>query len=225
MDDAQIEKSQNLTVEDEDKDLEKYHKGTSCIIGVYVEATKKTLSIYRAMIKKIISKGTALQLLEAQAATGIVIDPIINQKLTVSEAVKMRVVCPVFEKNLLSAERAVTGYTDPYSGRRISLLQAIKMDLIDKYHGIRLLKFQIATGGIIEGGHRLSVEVAYERNLLDENIKRILTDPSSDTINKSLIDPNTGKNLTYSQMMEQCITDPETGFTFLLLKKESLSVW
>ncbi|XP_069847704.1 plectin isoform X12 [Dipodomys merriami] len=207
------------SVEEVTKNLQKFLEGTSCIAGVFVDATKERLSVYQAMKKGIIRPGTAFELLEAQAATGYVIDPIKGLKLTVEEAVRMGIVGPEFKDKLLSAERAVTGYKDPYSGKLISLFQAMKKGLILKDHGIRLLEAQIATGGIIdpEESHRLPVEVAYKRGLFDEEMNEILTDPSDDT--KGFFDPNTEENLTYLQLMERCITDPQTGLCLLPLKE------
>ncbi|XP_046690941.1 plectin a isoform X1 [Silurus meridionalis] len=209
-----------ISIDEISKDLKKYLEGTSCIAGVYVEATKERLSIYQAMKKNMIRPGTAFELLEAQAATGYVIDPIKNLKLTVNEAVKLGVVGPEFKDKLLSAERAVTGYNDPYSSKVISLFQAMKKGLILKDHGIRLLEAQIATGGIIdpEESHRLPVEMAYKRGLFDEEMNSILTDPSDDT--KGFFDPNTEENLTYLQLMERCMTDHETGLALLMLKEK-----
>ncbi|XP_050931745.1 plectin isoform X4 [Lates calcarifer] len=209
-----------ISVEEVSQTLSRYLEGTSCIAGVFLESTKERLSIYQAMKKNMIRPGTAFELLEAQAATGYVIDPIKNLKLTVNEAVRMGIVGPEFKDKLLSAERAVTGYRDPYSGKTISLFQAMKKGLILKDHGIRLLEAQIATGGIIdpEESHRLPVEVAYKRGFFDEEMNEILTDPSDDT--KGFFDPNTEENLTYLQLMERCITDPDTNLVLLLLKEK-----
>ncbi|XP_068094244.1 plectin isoform X4 [Hyperolius riggenbachi] len=206
------------SIEEVSRNLQKFLEGTSCIAGVYVEATKERYSVYQAMKKGMIRPGTAFELLEAQAATGYVIDPIKCLKLAVEDAVKMGIVGPEFKDKLLSAERAVTGYKDPYSGKMISLFQAMKKGLILKDHGIRLLEAQIATGGIIdpEESHRLPVETAYKRGLFDEEMNDILSDPSDDT--KGFFDPNTEENLTYLQLMERCITDPETGLVLLPLK-------
>ncbi|KAK3545707.1 hypothetical protein QTP70_011363 [Hemibagrus guttatus] len=212
---------QEFRVENLSKYLKKSSEYTSFIAFVYIEATKERLSIYQTKMKNLITAGTTLQLLEAQAAIGHVIDLSSDGNLTVSEAVKMGVVGPEFKSKLLFAEQAVTGYKDPYlPNGKLSLLQAIKKDIVLESQGIRLLKFQIATGGIIdsENSHRLPVDVAYKCGLFDEKMYRILTDPSSDT--KGFFDPNTKKNLTYSQLMEQCITDPKTGHSFLLLKEK-----
>ncbi|KAM4687860.1 plectin isoform 3-T3 [Discoglossus pictus] len=208
------------SIEEVSISLQKFLEGTSCIAGVFVESTKERYSIYQAMKKGMIRPGTAFELLEAQAATGYVIDPIKCLKLAVEDSVRMGIVGPEFKDKLLSAERAVTGYKDPYSGKLISLFQAMKKGLILKDHGIRLLEAQIATGGIIdpEESHRLPVEVAYKRGLFDEEMNEILTDPSDDT--KGFFDPNTEENLTYLQLMERCITDPQTGLCLLPLKEK-----
>uniref|UniRef100_A0A3B4U8M4 Epiplakin 1 n=1 Tax=Seriola dumerili TaxID=41447 RepID=A0A3B4U8M4_SERDU len=200
--------------------VSKYLEGTNSIAGVYVQSTMETLSIFEAKGKGLLTPGTSLVLLEAQAATGFVIDPVNNKKLSVEEAVAQGVVGSEWKNKLLSAERAVTGYKDPYTGNTISLFQALKKDLIVKNHGIRLLEAQIATGGIIDPvySHRVPVQVAYERGYFDEEMNQILSDPDDDT--KGFFDPNTKENLTYLQLVERCVTDPITGFSLLVIVKK-----
>ncbi|OXB52396.1 hypothetical protein ASZ78_014342, partial [Callipepla squamata] len=151
----------------------------------------------------------------SKAATGFLVDPLGNQKLSVDEAVSSGLVGSELHEKLLSAERAVTGYTDPYSGDKISLFQAMRKELIVRDHGIRLLEAQIATGGIIDPvhSHRLPVEAAYRRGYFDEEMNRVLSDPSDDT--KGFFDPNTHENLTYMQLLRRCVPDPDTGLYFL----------
>ncbi|KAK7139226.1 hypothetical protein R3I93_016378 [Phoxinus phoxinus] len=199
--------------------VRKYLKGTNCIAGVFVQSTKQTMSIIEAKNKGLLTQGTSLILLEAQAATGFMIDPVKNKKLSVEQAVAEGIVGMEWKSKLMSAERAVTGYTDPYTGKTISLFQALKKDLIVKDHGIRLLEAQIATGGIIDPvhSHRVPVEVAYQRGYFDEEMNKILSDPDDDT--KGFFDPNTQENLTYLQLVERCVKDPKTGLSLLALKK------
>ncbi|KAJ8401434.1 hypothetical protein AAFF_G00383530 [Aldrovandia affinis] len=180
-----------------------YLQGTNSIAGVFVQSTKQVMSIWEAKSEGLLTPGTSLVLLEAQAATGFMIDPVKNRKLTVEEAVAAGVVGVEWKNKLLSAERAVTGYTDPYTESTISLFQAMKKDLIIKDHGIRLLEAQIATGGIIDPvhSHRVPVEVAYQRGYFDEEMNQILLDPTDDT--KGFFDPNTQENLTYLQLVER----------------------
>ncbi|XP_050000984.1 epiplakin [Alexandromys fortis] len=211
------------------EDVKRYLKGTSCIAGVLVPVQgepgrQEKMSIYQAMWKGVLRPGTALVLLEAQAATGFIIDPVHNRRLSVEEAVAAGVVGGEVQEKLLSAERAVTGYTDPYTGEQISLFQAMQRDLIVKDHGIRLLEAQIATGGVIDPvhSHRVPVNVAYQRGYFDKEMNSILADPGDDT--KGFFDPNTHENLTYLQLLRRCVRDPETGFYMLRLAGKGSSV-
>ena len=51
--------------------------------------------------------------------------------------------------------------------------------------------------------HRVPVDVAYQRGYFDEEMNRMLEDPSEDT--KGFFDPNTHENLTYLQLLERCV--------------------
>ncbi|NWI62895.1 PLEC protein, partial [Todus mexicanus] len=194
--------------------VRRYLEGTGSIAGVLVPSKAdpgkvEKMSIYQAMWKGILRQGTALVLLEAQAATGYIIDPLNNKKFSVDEAVAAGLVGSELHKKLLSAEKAVTGYTHPYTGDKISLFQAMKQELIVRDHGIRLLEAQIATGGIIDPvhSHRVPVEVAYERGYFDHEMSQVLSDPGDDT--KGFFDPNTHENLTYMQLLRRCVPDPD----------------
>ncbi|XP_027583214.2 epiplakin, partial [Pipra filicauda] len=200
--------------------VRRYLEGSNFIAGVLIQPSNEKMSIYQAMWKGILRPGTALVLLEAQAATGYIIDPEKNQKFSVEEALKEGLIGgEIFEK-LLCAERAVTGYTDPYTKAPMSLFEAMNQGLIVKSHGIRLLEAQIATGGIIDPvhSHRLPVEVAYKRGYFNQEMNQILSDPTDDT--KGFFDPNTHENLTYMQLLERCVQDPETGLYMLQVVKE-----
>ncbi|NWH41970.1 EPIPL protein, partial [Chloropsis hardwickii] len=200
--------------------VRRYLEGSNFIAGVLIQPSNEKMSIYQAMWKGILRPGTALVLLEAQAATGYIIDPEKNKKFSVEEALDVGLIGgEIFEK-LLAAERAVTGYTDPYTKAPMSLFEAMNQGLIVKSHGIRLLEAQIATGGIIDPvhSHRVPVEVAYKRGYFDQEMNQILSDPSDDT--KGFFDPNTHENLTYMQLLERCVQDPETGLYMLQVVKE-----
>lgn len=204
-----------LTSKDIEERLHSYLRGSTCIAGVYDEASDKVMPIYQAMKNKLLRPGTTLELLEAQAASGFIIDPVNNLYLSVSDAYSKRLFGPEFKDKLLSAERAVTGYKMPGTNTIISLFQAIEKGLIEKGHGIRLLEAQIASGGIIdpEHSHRIDVDVAYKKGYFDENMNKILTDESDDT--KGFFDPNTEENLTYLELKSRCITDKNTGLVLL----------
>uniref|UniRef100_A0A8C4NE86 Calponin-homology (CH) domain-containing protein n=1 Tax=Eptatretus burgeri TaxID=7764 RepID=A0A8C4NE86_EPTBU len=210
-----------ITKEEVQSSIQHFLEGTNAIAGLYIEATNEKMSIYNALKRGLIRPGTALVLLEAQAATGYIIDPVKNESLSVEEACEKGLVGSDFKTKLLSAERAVTGYKDPSTGDTISVFQAMEKDLILKDHGIRLLEAQIATGGIVDpqASHRLPVEVAYSRGLFDEEMNRILLDPSDDT--KGFFDPNNDENMTYADLMQRCYKDTETGLPMIVLKDTS----
>ncbi|XP_018532046.1 desmoplakin-A isoform X2 [Lates calcarifer] len=207
-----------LTSKDIEDKLRSYLYGSTCIAGIYDEASDRILPFYQAMKEGLLMRGTTLELLEAQAASGFIVDPVNNVFLTVEEATKRGLVGKEFKNKLLSAEKAVIGYTDPATGKTISLFQAIEKDLIEKGHGIRLLEAQIASGGIIDPkeSHRIDVAVAYKRGYFDEEMNEILTYEGDDT--KGFFDPNTKDNLTYLQLKDRCITNSKTGLILLPLK-------
>ncbi|XP_026547777.1 epiplakin-like, partial [Notechis scutatus] len=190
-------------------------EGCNFIAGVLIEPDHEKMSLYQAMRQGLVRPGAALVLLEAQAATGYLIDPVKNKKLSVDEAMASGLIGKEIYEKLLSAEKAVTGYTDPYTKGQISLFEAMNQELIVRSHGIRLMEAQIATGGIIDPvhSHRIPVEVAYKRGYFDEDLNRILLDPTDDT--KGFFDPNTHENLTYLQLLERCTQDSETGLYML----------
>ncbi|XP_042284621.1 desmoplakin isoform X2 [Thunnus maccoyii] len=207
-----------LTSKDIEDKLKSYLHGSTCIAGIYDEANDRIMPFYQAMKEGLLMRGTTLELLEAQAASGFIVDPVNNVFLTVEEAAKRALIGKEFKNKLLSAEKAVTGYKDPATGITISLFQAIEKDLIEKGHGIRLLEAQIASGGIIDPkqSHRIDVGVAYKRGYFDEEMNEILTYEGDDT--KGFFDPNTKENLTYLQLKARCITDDKTGLILLPLK-------
>ncbi|XP_041790693.1 desmoplakin isoform X2 [Chelmon rostratus] len=204
-----------LTSQDIEDRLCSYLRGSTCIAGVYDEASDKIMPIYQAMKDGLLRPGTALELLEAQAASGFIVDPVNNLYMTVRDAYSKRLFGPEFKDNLLSAERAVTGYKLPGTDKTISLFQAIERGLVEKGHGIRLLQAQIASGGIIdpEHSHRIDVNVAYKRGYFDEKMNKILTDQSVDST--GFFDPNTEENLTYLELKKRCTTDKKTGIILL----------
>ncbi|KAM4557084.1 desmoplakin-A-like isoform 1-T1 [Fundulus diaphanus] len=207
-----------LSAKDIEDKLKSYLFGSTCIAGIYDEANERTITLYQAMKEGLLMRGTTLELLEAQAASGFIVDPVNNVFLTVEEATKRCIVGKEFKNKLMSAEKAVTGYKDPATGKTISLFQAITNDIIERGHGIRLLEAQIASGGIIDPvhSHRIDVAVAYKRGYFDEEMNEILSYEGDDT--KGFFDPNTKENLTYLQLKERCIKDPKTGLILLPLK-------
>lgn len=190
------------------------------IAGVYVEASGQTQSIYAAIKQGLLPTGLGLTLLEAQAATGGLVDLAQGQLLPVSEALRRGLVGLELKEKLLAAERAVTGYPDPYGGEKLSLFQAIKKEVVDRTLGWRLLEAQLATGGLVDPtqGVQVAPELACQQGLLDKEtwLSLVESEPSMGTPGFS--DPNTLEQLPYSVLLGRCVQDPSSGLPLLPLK-------
>uniref|UniRef100_H3C7U6 Desmoplakin b n=1 Tax=Tetraodon nigroviridis TaxID=99883 RepID=H3C7U6_TETNG len=207
-----------LTKQQIESSLYSYLRGSTCIAGVY---TDQAMPIYRAMKEGLLQPYSALELLEAQAASGFIVDPVNNLYLTVTDAYTRNLFGPEFKGNLQAAEKAVTGYKEAGTDKTISLFQAIERGLVDKGRGMRLLEAQIASGGVIdpEHGHRVNMDVANRRGYFDEKMSKVLSVQSADY--KGFLDPNTDENLTYAELKKRCITDKTTGLILLPILDES----
>ena len=73
-----------------------------------------------------LSTGTALSLLEAQAAVGSIFDPKSGEHMSVQEALERHLLDKPFADLLSRAERAVTGYKPRGSERTLSLFEAME---------------------------------------------------------------------------------------------------
>ncbi|RMC22600.1 hypothetical protein DUI87_00393 [Hirundo rustica rustica] len=189
------------------------------IAGVYVEASKRTMSFYEATREHLLSLDLALCLLEAQAATGSISDPLGKRGVPVAEAVRTGLVGLELKERLLSADRAATGFVDPYTEEKISLYQAMQKELVGREQGVRLLQAQLATGGVIDPatGGRLPAEAACERGYLDEEMRRLVSDPSNEE-SKAFLDPSTMEKVTYQELRKRCLVDPASGLLLLPLQ-------
>uniref|UniRef100_A0A3B5L1S7 DESP n=1 Tax=Xiphophorus couchianus TaxID=32473 RepID=A0A3B5L1S7_9TELE len=175
-------------------------KGTGPIAGVKVGSSEK-MSISEAKKRMLLPPESADLLLEAQAATGHIIDPISNQKLTVEEACSRGVVDRNNRDKLLAAESAAVGFKDPHTGKSLSVFEAMKKALIDKKTGLRLLQAQESAGGILDPNLSvfLSKETAVKCSLLDQDLVQALTQNSL-----SYIDPDT-EHITCSCGQEESL--------------------
>ncbi|CAG5080613.1 Oidioi.mRNA.OKI2018_I69.PAR.g9662.t2.cds [Oikopleura dioica] len=194
--------------------------GSSAIAGVYNAQDDQVLTISEAVEVGLLLRGTGLELLEAQAATGGIIDPRTSKMYNAIEALDEGLILDYQLDTVRRAERACRGFVTVDvngNGQRLSLFAAMKRGLVVESRGLRLLEAQIATGGLIDpqAGHRVPISAAYQRGLFDQRMNQILEDPTDDT--KGFFDPNTDENLSYLELLGRCIHDPETDLKFLVL--------
>uniref|UniRef100_A0A8C4ZPH9 Desmoplakin b n=1 Tax=Gadus morhua TaxID=8049 RepID=A0A8C4ZPH9_GADMO len=201
-------------------------KGTGPIAGVVIASQKGTFSLSGPLSKMSLTeakKGNLIPLdcadllLDAQAATGHMIDPRLNQKLTVEEACDQGLVDENDRQRLLAAEAAAVGYHDPGTGQPLSAFQAMKKGLIDKSTALRLLQAQECTGGILDP--TLSVflpkDIAIERDLINEDIYRALNQRP-----ELYMDPETELGASYISLKRRCQKEPNTGLLLLPVSKK-----
>ena len=188
-----------------------YLKGTGPIAGVTAGSQGK-MSLSEAKRQKILPDQCADLLLEAQAATGHILDPKTDHKLTVEDACAKGVIDMSDRDRLLAAEAAAVGFKDPSSAKPLSVFEAMKKGLIDKKTGVRLLQAQESVGGILDPN--LSVflpkDTAIKRNLLDQNLRQALKQSPL-----CYLDPETGNDVSYGTLKERCKTEPRTGLQLL----------
>ncbi|XP_076816218.1 uncharacterized protein LOC143462073 isoform X1 [Clavelina lepadiformis] len=196
--------------------LQPYLVGEEPIAGIFNRTTHKVLSVSQAVKDGLLRRGTATELLEAQAATGNIIDPISGKKMSVSRAISIGLVDNAYASALRGAEQAVHGFTEPGTKRTISLFEAMSRGVVIESHGIRMLDAQLATGGLIDpqAGYRIPGRIAQERGLLSERLAEIIQSNNVDM--KGYYDPNTGDNVTYGELMQRCVKSKKYG-NFLLL--------
>ncbi|XP_054888483.1 desmoplakin-A-like isoform X2 [Poeciliopsis prolifica] len=199
------------TVEEVAVDIQVSLKGTGIISGMKTSSQGK-MPFTEAKHKKLLSPESAIMLLEAQAATGYIVDPAFNEKMPVDTACSRGIVDTEDRDVLLKAEAASTGFKDPYTGKVLSVGQAYKKGHIDKETAIRLLQAQESVGGIIDPvlSVYLPKDLALDRNLIDDDLYRALNKKPA-----SYLDPATEEKITYTDLRRKCTFEPVSGLLLL----------
>ncbi|XP_072912651.1 desmoplakin-like [Hemitrygon akajei] len=185
--------------------LGKYLNRVNSIVGLYLESSKQKISFSEAVKERIIGSSVALEFLEAQAATGFIVDTSSHKKYLVQEAIEKGLVAPEFNQALLEAEKAVTGYQ--HNGKTLSVFQAMENKQLSRQVGTRLLEVQIATGGIVDPVRsiRLPLEAACKQGHLGLDTMQNLYKTLGSV--RGFHNPNTGQAAHYLELMKLCVVD------------------
>nr|XP_038032434.1 dystonin isoform X20 [Anas platyrhynchos] len=196
-------RSGQKTTNEVQKSLEKFLTKPTAIAGLYLESSKEIISFALAVKKRIIGKVLALAFLEAQAATGFIIDPTTGQKFSADDSVGMGLADNEFKSRLHEAEKAVLGYC--CSGKVLSVYQAMEARLVERQKGKNILEAQIASGGVIDPVRSVRVppETAVQLGLLSNTILKFLHEPSSNA--KCFHNPNNRKAMYYCDLLKMCL--------------------
>ncbi|XP_038819796.1 desmoplakin-like [Salvelinus namaycush] len=208
------------TVEDVALDIQLSLKGTGVIAGM-VRGPQGRMSITEAKTKNLLSQESAIMLLEAQAATGHIMDPKFNEKMSVDAACSRGVVDTDDRDTLMTAEAAGTGFKDPYTGKLLSIGQALKQNRLDKKTALRLLQAQESVGGILDPvlSVFLPKDLALDRNLIDEDLYRALNKKPA-----CYLDPITEEEISYSDLRLKCRMEPASGLLLLPVPEKPMTV-
>ncbi|XP_016530463.1 desmoplakin-A isoform X2 [Poecilia formosa] len=208
------------TVEEVAVDIQVNLKGTGIISGMKTGSQGK-MPFTEAKHKKLLSPESAIMLLEAQAATGYIVDPAFNERMPVDTACSRGIVDTEDRDVLLKAEAASTGFKDPYTGKVLSVGQAYKKGHVDKETAIRLLQAQESVGGIIDPvlSVYLPKDLALDRNLIDDDLYRALNKKPA-----SYLDPATGGKITYTDLRRKCTVEPVSGLLLLQGPEKPMTV-
>ncbi|KAK5889092.1 hypothetical protein CesoFtcFv8_015124 [Champsocephalus esox] len=192
-------------------DIQLSLKGTGIIAGMKAGSQGK-MPFTEAKNKDLITPESALMLLEAQAATGYIVDPALNEKMPVDTACSRGIVDTADRDTLLTAEAASTGFKDPYSGKLLSVGQACKQGRVDKVTAIRLLQAQDSVGGILDPvlSVFLPKDLALDRNLIDEELYRALNKNPT-----CYLDPTTAKKISYNDLRKKAKVELVSGLLLL----------
>ncbi|KAE8290873.1 Desmoplakin [Larimichthys crocea] len=208
------------TVDEVAVDIQLSLKGSGVIAGM-ITCSQGKMPFTEAKNKKLLTPESALMLLEAQAATGYIIDPAFNEKMPVDTGCSRGIVDTEDRDTLVTAEAASTGFKDPYSGKVLSVGQAYKQGHVDKETAIRLLQAQESVGGILDPvlSVFLPKDLALDRNLIDEDLYRALNKKPT-----CYLDPATGEKISYNDLRKKCTVEPVFGLLLLRGPEKAMTV-
>lgn len=185
------------------------------ISGIYDTTTDSRMSVRSALTRQLIDTDTALKLLEAQAASGGIIELSKKDKLSVHKAAQIGLIDKSHMYKLLNAQKAFTGVEDPTTKERLAVGPAAQKGYIPEDSAKRYMEAQYLTGGLVDPSKagRLTVQEALDAKLINSTTAKNLQDDDSYT--KELVDPITKEKITYKQAMERCKKDVLTGLLLL----------
>ncbi|XP_070304700.1 desmoplakin-like [Salvelinus sp. IW2-2015] len=210
-----------VTLEEVQSSLVQFIGKPTAIAGIYLESSKKKISFLEAAEKGLLAKTYAIEYMEAQAATGCVIDPLTGQTLSVQAALENGVVGLDLKDKLMDAEKAVTGYV--HGSKTLSVFQAMEERIVDRLKGKKIIEAQIATGGLVHPviGVRVPLNMAVDQGLLNKATLQSLYDPVSNP--KGFHKPDSGQKAYYCELLKTCLYDTDGGVYLLPFGEKNLS--
>lgn len=137
-------------LKDKLKQLQIINEKQVCIAGILdvsigADPTLKALTIRKAREKHLIDDTTALRLLEAQAATGGIIDDE-GCRYNLKEARSLDLITNKDVLRLDEAEKSYYGFKDRLTGKMFSISEALRRGKVSYDICTRMMEYQVATG-------------------------------------------------------------------------------
>ncbi|MCI4376743.1 hypothetical protein PGIGA_G00191880 [Pangasianodon gigas] len=210
-----------ITMEEVQASLAQFTGKPVSIAGIYIESGKKKMSFMDAAEAGIMAKTYAIEFLEAQAATGAIIDPITGESYSAVDAIDKGIIGEELRDRITDADKAVSGY--PHGGKLLSVFQAMEERILDRHRGKGILEAQIATGGLIHPliGMRVPPDCAIEQGLINQATLQTLFDPITNP--KSFHNPETGQRAYYNELLKLCVYDVSSGVYLLPFGNDHIS--
>ncbi|XP_066093554.1 envoplakin isoform X2 [Saccopteryx bilineata] len=185
------------------------------IAGVYDTNTDNKCTIKTAMAKNMLDPITGQKLLEAQAATGGIVDLLSRERYSVHKAMERGLIENTSTQRLLNAQKAFTGIEDPVTKKRLSVGEAVQKGWMPQESMFPHLLVQHLTGGLIDPKRtgRIPLPQAVHSRMISEELAQLLQDESS--YEKDLTDPISKERLSYKEAMGRCRKDPLSGLLLL----------
>lgn len=204
-----------ISIEDIQAHIAQFVSKPQSIAGVYDESSKRKMSFTEASEKGIIANHYAVDFIEAQAATGCIIDPSTGEAYSTENALVKGIISEDLKDKLVDAEKAVCGYA--HAGKILSVFQAMEERILDRFRGKKLIEAQLATGGLIHPviGVRVPLSFALENGLLNQFTYQTIYDPVSNP--KGFYNPVTGQRDYYCELLKMCVYDTVSGVYLLPL--------
>ncbi|XP_062853902.1 envoplakin a [Trichomycterus rosablanca] len=185
------------------------------ICGIYDKDTDSGISVRLALARKMIDPATGQRLLEAQAATGGIVDINNKERYSVHKAADRGLIESSQMQRLLNAQKAYTGVEDPVTKERLSIGEAVQKGWMPKDTAMRYLEVQYLTGGLIDPKQtgRVNAVDAVKAKMIDSTMMREIQEEANHP--KDLVDPVTKQKINYKQALASCKPDRYSGLPML----------
>uniref|UniRef100_A0A8C5WMJ2 SH3 domain-containing protein n=1 Tax=Leptobrachium leishanense TaxID=445787 RepID=A0A8C5WMJ2_9ANUR len=191
------------------------------IAAIYDTTVDSKCPIRSAITRKMIDPVTGQKLLEAQAATGGIIDILNKDRVSVHKAMDKGMIDSSNPQSLLKAQKAFTGVEDPVTKKRLSVGEAVQKGLMSKETALPYLQVQYLTGGLIDTKKtgRIPLSEAVAQGMVTQEMANMIQDEAN--YERNIIDPITKQKLNYKEAMAECRRDPASGLLLLQAASEA----